>query len=67
MADRISVRFAAGIAVAAGHTTAGLPEMQLAVAHGVRQVTHCFNGMQGFGHRDLGTVEARWLCRKMVS
>jgi N-acetylglucosamine-6-phosphate deacetylase len=47
-----------GIAVAAGHTTAGLPEMQLAVAHGVRQVTHCFNGMQGFGHRDLGTVGA---------
>jgi len=47
-----------GIAVAAGHTTAGLPEMQLAVSHGVRQVTHCFNGMQGFGHRDLGTVGA---------
>jgi N-acetylglucosamine-6-phosphate deacetylase len=47
-----------GITVAAGHTTAGLPEMQLAVAHGVRQVTHCFNGMQGFGHRDLGTVGA---------
>lgn len=47
-----------GIAVAAGHTTAGLPEMQLAVSHGLSQVTHCFNGMQGFGHRDLGTVGA---------
>jgi N-acetylglucosamine-6-phosphate deacetylase len=47
-----------GIAVAAGHTTAGLAEMQIAVSRGVRQVTHCFNGMQGFGHRDLGTVGA---------
>jgi N-acetylglucosamine-6-phosphate deacetylase len=47
-----------GITVAAGHTTAGLPEMQRAVSHGLRQVTHCFNGMQGFGHRDLGTVGA---------
>jgi N-acetylglucosamine-6-phosphate deacetylase len=47
-----------GIAVAAGHTTAGLPEMQLAVSHGLSQVTHCFNGMQGLGHRDLGTVGA---------
>ena len=47
-----------GIAVAAGHTTAGLAEMQLAVAHGLSQVTHCFNGMVGFGHRDLGTVGA---------
>lgn len=47
-----------GIAVAAGHTTAGLEEMQMAVSHGLSQVTHCFNGMVGFGHRDLGTVGA---------
>ncbi len=47
-----------GITVAAGHTTAGLEEMRRAVQLGLRQVTHCFNGMQGFGHRQLGTVGA---------
>ncbi len=47
-----------GIAVSAGHTAAGLVELQCAVSHGLRQVTHCFNGMAGFGHRDLGTVGA---------
>ena len=47
-----------GITVAAGHTAAGYEEMRVAVQHGLSQVTHCFNGMQGFGHRDLGTVGA---------
>ena len=47
-----------GITVAAGHTTAGYDEMRHAVAHGLSQVTHCYNGMQGFDHRLLGTVGA---------
>ena len=47
-----------GITVAAGHTTAGYEEMRLAAARGLRQVTHCYNGMQGFDHRSLGTVGA---------
>lgn len=47
-----------GITVAAGHTMAGYEEMHVAVQHGLSQVTHCFNGMRGFGHRDLGTVGA---------
>jgi N-acetylglucosamine-6-phosphate deacetylase len=47
-----------GITVAAAHTTATLEQMEAAVERGLSQVTHCFNGMQGLGHRDLGTVGA---------
>jgi N-acetylglucosamine-6-phosphate deacetylase len=47
-----------GIAVSAGHTTAGLAELKAAVERGLRHVTHCFNAMNGLGHRDLGTVGA---------
>lgn len=47
-----------GITVSAAHTTAGYEELQRAVAHGLRQVTHCFNAMAPLGHRELGTVGA---------
>jgi N-acetylglucosamine-6-phosphate deacetylase len=47
-----------GITVSAAHTTATYEQMQRAAAHGVTQVTHCFNAMQGLGHREPGTVGA---------
>lgn len=47
-----------GIQVAAGHTAATFAEMETAVEHGVRQVTHCFNAMTGLSHREPGTVGA---------
>ena len=47
-----------GITVSAAHTTASYEQMQIAVAHGVSQVTHTFNAMQGLGHREPGTVGA---------
>ena len=47
-----------GITVSAGHTEAGLEDLALAVAHGLTQVTHCYNAMRPLGHRDLGTVGA---------
>jgi N-acetylglucosamine-6-phosphate deacetylase len=47
-----------GITVSAGHTDAGLEAMQRAVDRGLSQVTHCFNGMKGFNHREPGTVGA---------
>jgi len=47
-----------GITVSAAHTTANYEQMQNAVAHGVSQVTHTFNAMQGLGHREPGTVGA---------
>lgn len=47
-----------GITVSAAHTTASYEQMQRAAAHGISQVTHCFNAMQGLGHREPGTVGA---------
>jgi len=47
-----------GITVSAGHTHASYDQMKTAVAHGVRQVTHCFNAMDPLGHREPGTVGA---------
>ena len=47
-----------GVTVAAGHTQAGYEEMVEAVRLGVRHVTHTFNAMAPFGHREPGTVGA---------
>jgi N-acetylglucosamine-6-phosphate deacetylase len=47
-----------GIAVSAAHTAASYEQIQTAAAHGLTQVTHTFNAMQGLGHREPGTVGA---------
>lgn len=47
-----------GIAVSAGHTSATYDEMQVAVKHGVRHVTHCFNVMGILHHRNPGVIGA---------
>jgi N-acetylglucosamine-6-phosphate deacetylase len=47
-----------GITVSAAHTVAGYEDLQEAVKHGLRHVTHTYNAMVGLGHRDLGTVGA---------
>ena len=47
-----------GIRVAAGHTSATYEQMQAGVTRGIRQVTHCFNAMLPFNHREPGTVGA---------
>jgi N-acetylglucosamine-6-phosphate deacetylase len=47
-----------GVAVSAGHTEAGFAAMTEAVRLGVRHVTHTFNAMGGFSHREPGTVGA---------
>lgn len=47
-----------GITVSAAHTEAGYAELQTAVQHGLRHVTHCYNAMRGLGHRDIGAVGA---------
>jgi len=46
------------VTVSAAHTLATYEQMQIAVAHGLTHVTHCFNAMSGLGHRQLGTVGA---------
>lgn len=47
-----------GITVSAGHTNATYEEMVIAVQHGVRQVTHCYNAMSPYNHRQPGAVGA---------
>lgn len=45
-----------GVEFSAGHTIASYEEMQMAVDHGLRQVTHLFNGMDPLHHRKPGVV-----------
>ncbi len=47
-----------GITVSAGHTAATYAQMEIAVQHGVRQLTHCFNAMSPLHHREPGVVGA---------
>ncbi|MDD4569135.1 MAG: N-acetylglucosamine-6-phosphate deacetylase [Tepidanaerobacteraceae bacterium] len=50
----ISYLCAQGITVSAGHTDASYDIAQKAFDHGVTQVTHVFNGMKSFNHREPG-------------
>ena len=46
----------AGVVVSAGHTAATAEELDGAVLAGLSYVTHLFNAMVPFGHRDPGTI-----------
>lgn len=54
-----------GVIVSAGHTDAGFHEMKQAVSHGVRQLTHLCNAMNGIHHRDVGAVGAGFLLKEL--
>ncbi|MFD2629180.1 N-acetylglucosamine-6-phosphate deacetylase [Oceanobacillus kapialis] len=54
-----------GINVSAGHTAAGFSEIKQAVEHGVRQITHLCNAMNGIHHRDIGTVGAAFMLQEL--
>ncbi len=47
-----------GITTSAGHTSTNLEQISQAAALGLSQVTHLFNAMSPFNHRELGTVGA---------
>ena len=47
---------AEGVSISAGHTAAGYDVMKEALKHGFRSVTHLFNGMGAFNHREPGTI-----------
>jgi len=47
-----------GVAVSMGHTDATYEQALEAIEWGVRQATHCFNGMRPFHHRDPGCLGA---------
>lgn len=48
----------AGVSISAGHTNAVYADMKEALNYGFRSVTHLFNGMSGFTHREPGAVGA---------
>jgi N-acetylglucosamine-6-phosphate deacetylase len=50
----VSALVAAGVAVAAGHSTATAAEARAGIDAGIGYVTHLFNGMVGLHHRDPG-------------
>ncbi len=47
-----------GVLVSMGHSGATFEQACLAVAHGAQSMTHIFNGMTGFHHRDPGLAGA---------
>lgn len=49
---------ASGAVAAMGHTDASYDEAVRAFEHGVTHVTHCFNAMRPFAHRDPGCLAA---------
>ena len=54
--DAVRTLHAAGVVVAAGHTDATTAEMIDAIDAGVTAITHLFNGMVPFAHREPGPV-----------
>ena len=56
--DVVATLVERGVVVAAGHTDASSAEMEAAVAAGVTMVTHLYNAMRPFDHRDPGPVGA---------
>ena len=47
-----------GIVVSQGHSSATFDEAVMAIAHGAKSMTHVYNGMSAYNHRNLGLVGA---------
>lgn len=47
-----------GVTVAVGHSDATYEQMQAAAGLGLSHVTHCYNAMRGFNHREPGVLGA---------
>ena len=54
-----------GVVPSAGHTVASYEEMDLAIAAGLRSVTHTYNGMPPMHHRNPGAVGAALTRREL--
>lgn len=63
----IKALIARNIVVSAGHSNATYEEMEQAIEWGVRQVTHCYNAMRGFSHRDPGMLGSAWLNENVIA
>ncbi len=58
----ITAVVASGATAAIGHTDATYDEAMRAIDLGATHVTHCFNAMRPFGHRDPGVLGAVMSC-----
>jgi N-acetylglucosamine-6-phosphate deacetylase len=56
--DAIRTLTGRGLVVSVGHTDCSADDFAAAVAAGARYVTHVFNAMRPFGHRDPGPIGA---------
>lgn len=50
-----------GVIASIGHSDATYTQVVEAIQAGASHITHLFNGMRGFHHRDPGVVGAAWL------
>ena len=58
--DLIALLLVRDVAISCGHTNATAEQATAAFDRGVRSVTHLFNAMRPFRHRDPGLAGARW-------
>lgn len=65
--DAVKMLADARVTVAAGHTAATAAQMVAAEECGVRGVTHLFNAMSGFGHREPGVVGATLASDRLIA
>jgi N-acetylglucosamine-6-phosphate deacetylase len=56
-----------GVNVSAGHTDIDFKGMKTAISHGVNQVTHLCNAMNGIHHRDIGAVGAAFFLEELYA
>ncbi len=54
-----------GVIPSAGHTDAAFEAVEKAVSRGLAHVTHCFNAMRRFSHREPGPMEAALLLDRL--
>ncbi|MGN8644769.1 N-acetylglucosamine-6-phosphate deacetylase [Gracilibacillus sp. HCP3S3_G5_1] len=55
-----------GIIASAGHTDATAQEIKTAIKYGLSHITHLYNQMRGFHHREPGVVGASWLHKELM-
>ncbi|UOQ46713.1 N-acetylglucosamine-6-phosphate deacetylase [Gracilibacillus caseinilyticus] len=55
-----------GIVASAGHTDATAAEIELAMDQGLSHITHLYNQMRGFHHREPGVVGAAWQHKQLM-